>query len=104
MVGVDRPGQGEYQARKLALDRADGGVDGGAAGYPGGTGDTLAPGDGVVLPLRYRYGDQELAMFSISAAVGTATDVTVDELVIESFYPADAATAAALRNARLRSC
>lgn len=43
-------------------------------------------------------------MFSISAAVGTATDVTVDELVIESFYPADAATAAALRNARLRSC
>ena len=70
------------------------------AGYPGGTGDTLAPGDGVVLPLRYRHGDQELAMFSISAAVGTATDVTVDELAIESFYPADAATAAALRNAR----
>ncbi len=36
-------------------------------------------------------------MFSISAAVGTATDVTVEELAIESFYPADAATAAALR-------
>ena len=63
-------------------------------------GDTLAPGDGVVLPLRYRYGDQELAMFSISAAVGTATDVTVEELAIESFYPADATTAATLRRAR----
>ena len=70
------------------------------AGYPGGTDETLVPGDGVVLPLRYRYGDQELAMFSISARVATATDVTVEELAIESFYPADAATAAALRNVR----
>jgi len=68
------------------------------ADYPGGTGDTLASGNGVVLPLRYRYGDQELAMFSISATVGTATDVTVEELAIESFYPADAATAAAFRH------
>ncbi len=53
-----------------------------------------------MLPLRYWYGDQELAMFSISAAVGTATDVTVEELAIESFYPADAATAATFRQAR----
>jgi len=34
-------------------------------------------------------------LFSISAAVATATDVTVEELAIESFYPADAETAAA---------
>jgi transcriptional regulator with XRE-family HTH domain len=65
------------------------------AGYPGGR-QTAAPTD-VVLPLRYRYGDTELSFFSISAAVGTATDVTVDELAIESFYPADSATAEALR-------
>jgi len=33
---------------------------------------------------------------TVSAAGGTATDVTVEELAIEAFYPADAATAAAL--------
>jgi transcriptional regulator with XRE-family HTH domain len=65
-------------------------------GYPGGTAEPASPA-GVVLPLRYRHGDQELSFFSISAAVGTATDVTVEELAIEAFYPADAATAAALR-------
>ena len=54
---------------------------------------------GVVLPLRYRRAGQELSLFSISAVVGTATDVTVAELTIEAFYPADAATAAALRSA-----
>jgi len=63
--------------------------------FPGSTGDS-GPAGGVVLPLRYRRDGQELALFSISAAVGTATDVTVEELAIESFYPADAATAAVL--------
>jgi MmyB-like transcription regulator ligand binding domain len=61
------------------------------------TGEAASP-TGVVLPLRYRQGDQELSFFSISATVGTATDVTVEELTIEAFYPADAATAAALRS------
>ena len=65
--------------------------------YPGGI-DEAHPPEGVVLPLHYRHGDRELALFSISAAVATATDVTVDELAVESFYPADAATAAALRS------
>jgi transcriptional regulator with XRE-family HTH domain len=51
---------------------------------------------GVVLPLRYLHGERELSFFSISANVGTATDVTVEELTIEAFYPADAATAAAI--------
>ncbi len=51
----------------------------------------------MVLPIRYRARSQELAFFSIHAAVGTATDVTIEELAIEAFYPADAATAAALR-------
>jgi hypothetical protein len=66
-------------------------------GYPGGMAEA-APPAGVVLPLRYRHGEQELALFSISAAVGTATDVTVEELAIEAFYPADAATAQILRS------
>jgi transcriptional regulator with XRE-family HTH domain len=66
------------------------------AGYPGGI-DEPAPADGVVLPLRYRHDGTELALFSVTTAVSTATDVTVQELAIESFYPADASTAAALR-------
>jgi hypothetical protein len=52
----------------------------------------------VVLPMRLRHGNAELAMFSIIAQVGTAADVTVEELVIESFYPADESTARALRS------
>jgi len=43
-----------------------------------------------------------LSLFSITAVVGTATDVTVDELAIESFYPADGATATALRELAAR--
>lgn len=66
--------------------------------YPGGTSDTVPPAGAVVLPLHYRHGDQHLSFFSISAVVGTATDVTVEELAIEAFYPADATTAAALRS------
>jgi len=65
-------------------------------GYPGGFDEAL-DADCVVVPLRYWHDGRELALFSISAAVATATDVTVEELAIESFYPADAATAAALR-------
>jgi MmyB-like transcription regulator ligand binding domain len=64
--------------------------------YPGGTAEPVSA-TGVVLPLRYQLADTELSLFSISAVVGTATDVTVEELAVEAFYPADAATAAVLR-------
>ena len=49
------------------------------------------------MPLRIRHGNRELAFFSTVATFGTPVDITVQELVIESFFPADAATAAALR-------
>ena len=62
------------------------------ASYPGGSVVVPAP-TSVVLPLRLRVDDGELSLFSIAATVETAADVTVDELVIESFYPADAFTA-----------
>jgi transcriptional regulator with XRE-family HTH domain len=42
-------------------------------------------------------GRDELAFFSTLATFGTALDVTVAELSIESFFPADDATARALR-------
>jgi transcriptional regulator with XRE-family HTH domain len=53
----------------------------------------------IVVPLRLRHGDGELALMSIVSTFGTPLDITVDELSIEAFFPADAATAAALRSA-----
>ena len=64
-------------------------------GYPGGEGRPPAPAD-VVVPLRYRHRDQELSLFSMTAVIGTPMDVTIEELAIESFYPADEATVEAL--------
>ena len=46
------------------------------------------------MPLRYRGDDEELSFISITAMVGTPMDITVEELAIESFYPADERTAA----------
>jgi transcriptional regulator with XRE-family HTH domain len=66
------------------------------AGYPGGPPEPASATD-VVLPLRLTSPVGELSFFSIAAHVGTATDVTVEELTLEAFYPADEATAAALR-------
>ena len=69
--------------------------------YPGGEHPPPAPAGSpapadVVVPLRYRLGDRELSLFSMTAVVGTPMDVTIEELAIESFYPADEATAQAL--------
>jgi hypothetical protein len=64
-------------------------------GYPGGEPETPGPAE-VVVPLRYRPRDQELAFFSMTAVVGTPMDVTIEELAIEAFYPADETTARAL--------
>ena len=66
--------------------------------FPGGEPFEL-PGSepGIAVPLRVRTGDAELRFFSTVATFGTAIDVTVAELSIEAFFPADAPTAAALR-------
>jgi transcriptional regulator with XRE-family HTH domain len=63
--------------------------------YPGGLAQPPEPTD-VVVPLRYRTPRAELSFLSITAVIGTPMDVTVEELAIESFYPADDQTAAAL--------
>ena len=59
-----------------------------------------APGadSAIAVPLRLRAGDAELTLFSTIATFGTAVDITVAELAIEAFFPADAQTAAALRD------
>ena len=67
--------------------------------YPG---VTLEPphderaGDEIVLPLRVSAGERELAFFSTVSTFGTAVEITLAELMIEAFYPANAATAAHL--------
>jgi transcriptional regulator with XRE-family HTH domain len=53
----------------------------------------------IAVPLRLRDGDAELSFISTATTFGTATDVTLSELAIESFFPADESTAAAVRAA-----
>jgi hypothetical protein len=49
----------------------------------------------IVLPLRLldSDGNSELAFFSTLSTFGTAADITLSELAIEAFYPANAHTA-----------
>ena len=54
---------------------------------------------GVVVPLQFNTGAGVLSFFSTTTIFGTPVDVTLSELAIESFFPADAATAALLRGA-----
>jgi transcriptional regulator with XRE-family HTH domain len=56
---------------------------------------TEAPGT-VAIPVRLRSDDGELAFITTIATFGTALDITLAELAIEAFLPADVATAAAL--------
>lgn len=51
----------------------------------------------IAVPLRLRAGDSELAFIGTVTTFGNATDVTVSELAIESFFPADRRTAEALQ-------
>jgi transcriptional regulator with XRE-family HTH domain len=64
--------------------------------------DLPGPGD-VFTPLRIRHQGHELAFFSTVATFGTALDITLAELSIESFFPANAATAAALHKLQPRA-
>jgi transcriptional regulator with XRE-family HTH domain len=70
------------------------------SGLPGGRpAPTEVPSDEIAIPLRIRSGDGVLSLISTHTTFSRATDITVAELAIESFYPTDAATAEALRRA-----
>ncbi|MEV6414118.1 helix-turn-helix transcriptional regulator [Kribbella sp. NPDC051718] len=63
--------------------------------------ELLAPGDTaepveaeVVIPMIIRIDGVELRMFSTITTFGTPLDLTLDELAVESYYPADDETAA----------
>ncbi|WP_345555955.1 helix-turn-helix transcriptional regulator [Streptomonospora halophila] len=72
-------------------------------GYPGPGGDPAEDGaasdasDDLAVPLRMatEYGD--LALLYTTTVFGSPRDVTLDEIAIETFYPADPATARLLR-------
>jgi hypothetical protein len=51
----------------------------------------------VVVPFQFITEQGILSFFSTTTIFGTPVDITLSELAIESFFPADAATAAALR-------
>ena len=52
---------------------------------------------GVVVPVQFITDAGVLSFFSTTTIFGTPVDVTLSELAIESFFPADAATADLLR-------
>jgi transcriptional regulator with XRE-family HTH domain len=70
-------------------------------GYPGVVEHPSAavePEELLFSPLRLEAASgQELVLFSSLATFGTALDITLAELAIEQFFPADAATAEALQ-------
>ena len=65
-----------------------------------------APDDGhaepdpmsVVVPFKMTSEAGELAFFSTVTVFGTPVDITLSELALEAFYPADPQTAATLRS------
>jgi transcriptional regulator with XRE-family HTH domain len=65
--------------------------------YPAPPAPEHDPGQAIAVPLRLHGPDGELAFISTVATFGTAVEVTASELAIESFFPADDATAAAVR-------
>jgi transcriptional regulator with XRE-family HTH domain len=61
-------------------------------GRPHGATHALAP----VLAIRLSSADATLSFFTVVSTLGAPYDVTLDEIVIESFFPADAETARAI--------
>lgn len=92
LVELEREVHGYPTVRDLA--RADGaGAIG--AGDPGDEPPLLVP-----LRLRGEGGEPDLSLFTTLTTFGTPRDVTVEELAVELFFPADEATAARLGRAR----
>ena len=69
-------------------------------GYAQEMGVGVAPATGmsraIAMPMRLRTDAGELALMTMIATFGTALDITLAELSLETFLPADAATGSAL--------
>ncbi|MFC8796751.1 helix-turn-helix transcriptional regulator [Promicromonospora sp. NPDC057138] len=57
-------------------------------------GGSIEPESDVVIPMVIRVDGRELRLFSTITTFGTPMDITLDEVAIESYYPADAESAA----------
>ena len=51
--------------------------------------------------MRLAVGESELSMFTTITTFGTPQDITLEELSVELFFPADDATEAILQSTRL---
>jgi transcriptional regulator with XRE-family HTH domain len=65
---------------------------------PGGEAVDIEEYAGVVVPFRFVTEQGVLSFISTTTIFGTPVDITLSELAVESFFPADAATAQALRD------
>ncbi len=65
-------------------------------GYPS-PAPVRVPAESVAIPLRLAVGDAVLSMISTTTVFGTPVDITLSEIAIEAFFPADEATAIQLR-------
>lgn len=63
------------------------------------TADRAPAGAGVFVPLQLETGDGVLTLLSTTTVFGTPIDVTLAELALECFFPADDVTAERLRGA-----
>ncbi len=73
-------------------------------GYPGppepaGESGAARPGadPGVIVPLQFASAQGPLSFIGTTTVFGTPVDITLSELALETFFPADAATGEALR-------
>ena len=53
----------------------------------------------LLVPITLRHGDVDLSMFTTLTTFGTPRDVTLDEMSVELFFPADDTSEARLRGA-----
>ena len=67
------------------------------AAYPGAESHAPSDASAIATPLRVRVGDVTLNLISTVMVFGAAREVTLSELAIETFLPADPQTAEALR-------
>jgi hypothetical protein len=53
--------------------------------------------DNVAIPFKMRLGDEVLSFISTTMIFGTPVDITLSEIAVETFFPADDLTAERLR-------
>jgi transcriptional regulator with XRE-family HTH domain len=56
------------------------------------------PPDNVAIPFKLRHDGEVLSFFSTTMVFGTPVDITLSELALETFFPADDLTAARMRS------